>query len=1052
MNRLLTLCAVVITIVNVKAQLPKPTPKPISGARHPALSPDGKQMTFVYRGDVWTVKSSGGRARPLTFHLAYDAYPVFSPDGKWIAFGSKRNGNWDIFIMPSEGGKPRQLTWHSGHELPFGWSPDGQHISFSARRDSPDYGIFAVNAGTFKTKLICKDYASMRYPRWSPDGNKMIYGRYGMPWYRPRYRGSAAAQIWLYDLKENKRSKLLGDERQFLFAQFMPDGKSILTVTTDQATPTLGILSEKSVKFKDNSKRAPNLWLSDLKGSLKQLTHFSEDSVRYPTVATKSSTIAFEHLDGLWLLEKGNKKPHRIQLLVNVDEKKNSREIQKSTSGVTEAEPSPDGKTMMFGLNGDIWTVKTSKATGVEKSRDEIATQLTTWAGDDSDFSWALDGKKIYFTSDREGNTRIFEYDLEKKTQRPLLKRDETIVRLRISPDGKHLFFWMAGPNGGLHRFTLVDEKVKRIINLPGIHIRGRGGIDYEWSPDMKWIAYTTRTGSESYNIWVIPAEGGEAKNITELNAYHSQPTWSPEGKYLYFQSDRSGDGLYRVALLPAEYRSLDTDEIFIKPTKPVEVKIDFSDISKRIQKITSTNPSSDLTIARDGKIYFLSSGNVYRVSYNGREVKKMNSDGGRVALRISTNGRDANFIKSGTMYKMKLDSAAEQKITFTADWVKDVFAQRTAALYQFWKTYHHRFYDANFHGRNWGAIRDKYLGRLRSVDTNDEFSVLLQMMVGELDASHSELRPTASGSPTVSTPHLGFTIDYEHKGLGLKVKDVPARAPGSYKKTRIKPGEYILSIDKNPVSSNETLYDMLNGKSSRYVEFTVNDKPEAKDARSIKYKLLSSTEWSQLQYNNWVDHSRQVVEKRSKNIIGYLHLSAMGSTDQKKFEREAYEYILGKEAMIFDVRFNKGGNISDTLIDWLERKPHGIYKSRDRKPEIAPSRAWNKPIIVLMNEHSYSNGEMFPYAMRQRGLAKIVGMPTPGYVIWTSSFTLTDGTRARIPGKGVFRLDETNMENNGEKPDIQIWLTPEEWVSGKDPQLDKAIEILLQQPAKATP
>ena len=293
MNRLLSLCAVAFTVVNAKAQLPNPTPKPISGARHPALSPDGKQITFVYRGDVWTGKSSGGRARPLTFHLAYDAYPVFSPDGKWIAFGSKRNGNWDIFIMPSEGGKPRQLTWHSGHELPFGWSPDGQHISFAARRDSPVYGIFTVNAGTFKTKLICKDYASMRYPRWSPDGNKMIYGRYGMPWYRPRYRGSAAAQIWLYDLKENKRSKLLGDERQFLFAQFMPDGKSILAVTTDQATPTLDHLSEKPVKFKDNDKRAPNLWFSDLKGSLRQLTHFTEDSVRYPTVATKSGTIAF---------------------------------------------------------------------------------------------------------------------------------------------------------------------------------------------------------------------------------------------------------------------------------------------------------------------------------------------------------------------------------------------------------------------------------------------------------------------------------------------------------------------------------------------------------------------------------------------------------------------------------------------------------------------------------------------------------------------------------------------------------------------------------------
>ena len=1052
MKPLLTLCAAVISAANAMAQLPEPIPKPVSGARHPALSPDGKQISFVYRGDVWTAKSSGGRARPLTFHLAYDAYPVFSPDGKWIAFGSKRNGNWDIFIMPSEGGAPRQLTWHSGHELPFGWSPDGQHIAFGARRNSPNYEIFTVNAGTFKTELICQDYASMRYPRWSPDGSKMIFTRYGMPWYRPRYRGSAASQIWLFDLKEKTRAKLLGDDRQFLFAQFMPDGKNILTVTTGEATPTFARLNEKPSKFKDNEKRTPNLWLSNLKGSLRQLTHFSEDSVRYPTVAAKSGTIAFEHLDALWLLQRGSTKPHRIQLLANVDEKRNSKEIQKSTSGVTEAEPSPDGKTMLFGLNGDIWTVKSSKASGVEKSRDEAATQLTTWAGDDSDFSWALNGKKIYFTSDREGNTRIFEYDLEKRSQRPLWKRDETIVRLRVSPDGKHLYFWVAGPEGGLHRLTLADEKVKRILKLPGVHMRGRGGLYYEWSPDMKWIAYTTRTGSESYNIWVIPAEGGDAKNITQLSAYHSQPTWSPEGKYLYFKSDRSGDGLYRVALQPAEFRSSDTDETFIKPSKPVEVKIDFNGISKRIHKVTSTNPSSDLTITKDGKIYFLSGGNVYRVSYNGRDVKKMNSDGGRIALRISKSGRDANFIKGGTMYRMKLDGAAEQKITFTADWVKDVFAQRTAALYQFWRTYHHRFYDANFHGRNWGAIRDKYLGRLRSVDTNDEFAVLLQMMVGELDASHSELKPALTDAPKVSTPHLGFTFDYEYKGIGLRVKEVPTGAPGSYKNTRIKTGEYVLAIDKKRVSSNETLYEILNLKSGRYVEFTVNDKPTAKGSRSVKYKLLSSTEWSRLQYDNWVSRSRQLVEQKSINKVGYLHLSAMGSSDQKKFEREAYEYIQGKEAMIFDVRFNKGGNISDTLIDWLERKPHGIYKSRDREPENAPSRAWNKPIIVLMNEHSYSNGEMFPYAMRQRGLASIVGMPTPGYVIWTSSFTLTDGTKARIPGRGVFRLDETNMENNGEKPDIQIWVTPEEWLSGKDPQLDKAIEMLLPQPAKATP
>jgi tricorn protease len=1052
MKPLIIFCTVLFCVVTVHGQLPVAKPKPVSGARHPALSPDGKKLAFVYRGDIWMTPSTGGRARPLTFHLEYDAYPMFSPDGTWISFGSKRNGNWDIFIMPAEGGKPRQLTWNSGHEIPFGWSPDGQRISFAARRNSPNYALYSVNAATFKTKLVCEDYATMRYPRWSPDGKKMVYTRYGMPWYRPRYTGSAAAQIWLFDFDKKKRRKIIGNDRQHLFSQFMPDGKKILTVTTGAPTPTLARLEEKIGKISDNDQRAPNLWLADLNGGLKQLTHFKTDSVRYPSIASKSGDIAFEHLDGIWLLKKGSAKPMPVSLLVNVDEKRNSKEAQQSTTGVTEAEPSPDGRTMLFGLNGDIWTVKIFKDKGVEKARSEVATQHTSWAGDDSDFSWSKDGKKFYFCSDREGNTRIYEYDLIKKSQRSLWKRDENIVRLRMSPDGKHLFFWAAGPEGGLFRLTLADEKVKRILKLPGVHLRGRGGIDYEWSPDLKWIAYTTRTGSGSYNIWVIPYEGGKPENITQLNAFHSQARWSPDGKYLYFQSDRSGSGLYRVALQPDDIRSKDTDEKYVRPAKPVEVKIEFNGISERIRRITSTNPSADLTITRDGKIYFLSAGNVYRVSYDGREVKKMNSDGGRVALRVFSSGRGATFIKGASMYLMKLDTGTAAKTTFTADWVKDTFAQRTAAFYEFWKTFHHQFYDANFHGRNWAARRDKYLTRLPSVDTDDEFAVLLQMMVGELDSSHSELTPATTGGARVSTPHLGFIIDHEYEGIGLKVKMVPARAPGSFEKTRIKKGEYILAIDEERVAANETLHRMLNLKKDRMVEFTVNSKPETKGSRKVKYKLLSKTEWSQLQYKNWTDGLRREVEKKTDGKIGYLHLSAMGSSDQKKFENEAYEYILGKNAMIFDVRFNKGGNISDTLIDWLERKPHGIYKSRDRAPEIAPNQAWDKPIIVLMNEHSYSNGEMFPYAMRQRQLAQVVGMPTPGYVIWTSSFSLADGTKARIPGKGVFRMDGTNMENNGEKPDVQVWLTPEEWLTGKDPQLQKAIEMLLPQPAKATP
>jgi tricorn protease len=281
----------------------------------------------------------------------------------------------------------------------------------------------------------------------------------------------------------------------------------------------------------------------------------------------------------------------------------------------------------------------------------------------------------------------------------------------------------------------------------------------------------------------------------------------------------------------------------------------------------------------------------------------------------------------------------------------------------------------------------------------------------------------------------------------------VPKGAPGSFEKTHIKTGEFIISIDGSMIDANERMYSLLNAREDRIVELLVNDKPQKAGGRKVRYQLMSQTDWRDLTYQNQVTAARRAVETASKGKIGYLHIAAMSSSDKTRFEREAYEYILGKDAMIFDVRNNRGGNISDTLIDWLERKPHGIYQSRDQAPEVAPDRAWNKRVIVLMNEHSYSNGEMFPYAMRQRSLAeKLVGIATPGYVIWTSGFSLPGGFKARIPGKAVYRMDGSNMENNGEKPDVRVWMTPDEWLAGKDPQLDKALELLQPKPTAQKP
>jgi len=241
------------------------------------------------------------------------------------------------------------------------------------------------------------------------------------------------------------------------------------------------------------------------------------------------------------------------------------------------------------------------------------------------------------------------------------------------------------------------------------------------------------------------------------------------------------------------------------------------------------------------------------------------------------------------------------------------------------------------------------------------------------------------------------------------------------------------------------------NAKQDREFEFLVNQQPNKDGARRVRYKILSQDEWKELTYKNRIDRLREHVEQLSQGRIAYLHLPSMGQNNQTQFEREAYEYVLGKDAMIIDVRFNSGGYIADTLIDWLERKPRGFLRPRDGAVQPSPARAWDKPIVVLVNEHSFSNGEIFAYAVRARGLAKLVGMPTPGYVIWTDGLSLVDGTGARMPMSASYRLDGTPQENCGEKPDIQVALSPEDWSAGRDPQLDKAID-LLRGTSKSTP
>lgn len=1048
-RRLLFLAALALPLVaSLHAQLPPPTNAPIIGARQPALSPDGKRLAFVYRGDIWMADARGGRATLLTSHLETEGTPLFSPDGHWLAFSSKRNGGWDIFVVPADGGSARQLTWHSGTEVPTAWSPDGKYLLFAGKRDTVNYSLYALDLNSGRTKSLTEDYATINSPTYSPDGKLVAYGRYGFPWTRPRYAGSASAQLWVVDLEAGERRALTTNEFQHLWPRFLPDGR-LLTVTVDELTPSVAPLGETISPIADNPRRTPNLWAYSLDGTRKQVTIFTGGAVRSPSVASQSGDIAFEYGPDLYVLQKAAKEPQKLKLFAASDEKQTTRRREKATNGVGEAEPSPDGKTFAFGLRGDIWTIGVEKPKGIAAKSAEYAKRLTDWAGEDSDFSWSKDGKKLYFTSDREFYTRIYELDVKSQKVTPLWKRNSDVERLKVSPDGKMLGFWVTGPDGGLYTLTLSNREIKKLVSVPGPQWRNQGGGDYEWSPDMQWICYAHRGESKAWNLWIIPADGSaEPRNITRLYAHHSQPAWSPDGKYLFFQSNRDGSGLYVLPLTREEVRVSDTDLKFVKSTNAVTVKIEFDDIHRRIRKFSSQAPQRDLQVTAEGLIVFLTEGDVASIGYDGKDFKKVTTGGGKSQLRVSKDGKKAFFINNGELVTMPIGGGKEEKVTFSAEWERDVRAERLASFTQFWRSYQRGFYDANFHGRDWEKIRTRYEPLLDAVETNDEFAGLLNSMIGELETSHAEVNPASNRDavPAPSTPHLGFTFDYSYEGPGIKVRGVPHGVPGWYEKTRIEPGEIVLAINGDEVSLNEELYKLINDRQDREFEFLVSTNGEKSGARTVKYKALTSGEWTSLNYDNRVEHTRSYVEQKSGGKVGYLHIASMGAHNQAQFEREAYEYIVGRESMIIDVRFNTGGNIADTLVEWLQRRPHGYVKPRDGVKEPVPFHAWDRKMIVLMNEHSYSNGEIFPNAMRTKGLAKLVGRSTPGYVIWTDSLSLVDGTRARMPMTGAYRIDGTPMENLGEKPDIEVPWSPDDYLNERDPQIDRAIQELLGQ------
>jgi len=1036
--------------------LTPPTDKLAHGVTYPSPSPDGKTICFTYLGNLWTVPAAGGVATRLTIHETIDYSPRWSPDGKWIAFSSFRNGHADIFLIPSTGGEVRQVTAYAGLNLVTDWSDDGSKLLFYSSRDTRNLSLYTIDLHTRALKQLASDTEALRYPTISPDHKLLAYVRGGFPWSRPWYRGSAAASIVIKDLATGATHPALKSDAQQFWPLFSPDSRSVFVTTLHGDSKT------------------PNLWRVPVNGGEpKAITRYTSDAVRFPTMARNGSLIAYLYNGDLYTVHLDGSDAHKINPIIRTDDKVNNTEHQTLTTS-DGGEMSPDFKQFALIMKGALWLMPSGGGT---------ATQLTPNDGHYEDFAWSPDGSKLVTISDRGNQTDVYVIDAKTKALTRITNDADTESDTHYSPDGKSVSFVKAGGQPGLYVAPADGSAPPRRVAVGnGINSEsyGLGITSHAWSPDSKWMAFARTDKYEVQDLWVVPTVGGEAVNVTRYPGRYSDPTFTPDGKKLLFLSDRNTlPGLFKLNLENPEAAAPDA-----KPApgdRSKDVKIDFDDISQRAQPVTPPGAiATTYGVSPDsGLVAVMLNGNwALGALATGQNVPLTTTGepGGR-PIFSPDNQRIFYFGVGGVPRTIGLNAPAyvgttlaypdgagalkvlhvpgqpPQAIPFRADYLFDRRALYTQAFEEFYRRFGQQFYDPKLHGVDWRAIRAKYVTQLDAIATPQEFGDLLNKMVGEVNSSHSEISPNV---PTLGPTQysLGVTFDPSYSGVGLKVLAPLPKGPADKPGARIASGEYILAVDGTDVTFDEAFYEMLQTKGNKTVELTVNSKPTKDGARTVRIRTIGLGEWAQLDEAAHLRQNHDLVDKISGGRLAYIHISGMNQEALKQYKRELYSDAIHKEGLVLDIRGNGGGlnAVDEAILQSLSPQVYGYTQPRDAQRETLPTKAWTKPVVLLIDQHSASAAETFPSAFRAEKLGKMVGVPTPGYLIGTYEATLVDGTKFRLPTWAYYNEKGENLENHGIVPDIIVENTPEDSAKGRDRQLEAAIATALQElPARDT-
>lgn len=1052
----------------------------------PCLSPDGQTLVFEWRDDLWSVASKGGRATRITAHPARDNYPQFSPDGQTIYFCSSRAGAQQLFSMPAAGGPATQHSFHSEGGTLDCISPDGSTAIIRGLRDEPGFRPFRL------IQIDLRREAPERYlfdekgnsAAWFGEGDRIIYCREGEQLYRKGYRGPRASSIWSYQPGSETFTCHIKEDSEARSPLPWPDGLGFYYVSE-----------------RDGCR---NLWSRTLDGSSDtQLTHFSDDGVILPSLSRDGSIIVFRCGFDFWSLDPESGKPaEKLVIWQAEDLPDNTREVRKIT-GTVDADFSPSGLEIVFKAEGDLWAMDTVLR---EPNR------ITHSDGIEDDPVFSADGKSIFYQYDDGIEANIwrmtrsdpdeFWWRAESFKTVPVTTGPRPKTRFSLSPEGKKLC-WIEG-SGDLTVANLDGSS-------PIVLFSCWAPPTYDWSPDGQWIAFAAQDQNFNRDIYIVPSDGSrEPFNLSRHPDFEGSPRWSPDGSKLAFTGRRLNNemGLFYVDLRLEEAvrssrsrRELEAEEIMRddpryqqetsseaeqskpaelserrddppparkppakRPKQPKRLHIDFNGLSERSIRLNTRGIEPERVIwSHDSKALLFQSKNssndtLYRIE--ARPSAKMESFAKHRGLPIRVNP-DGSLMWIVDRSPAVLKKGKLTRYEIAASTVRDRSAHQRLCFRLIWRTLRDRFYDPSMNGVDWDAMLEKYVETAATAPNSRMFDRCVGMLLGELNASHltflSKLWPTpweSQGAEFQTTRHLGIRFGRNGSHDPLFVRNVIADSPAATTTPPIQPGDTIISINGRSVDGATPIHRFMNGRMDRQIELIVEDahgKQHRHQIEPISYE--KATELAETQV---VSDNRKRVEKLSKGKLGYVHIARMFWDEFEEFERHIYAAGHGKDGLIIDIRDNGGGFITDHLLTVLCQPRHAVTIPRNGSPGYPQDRkvyaSWHKPLVIVCNQNSYSNAEIFAHAIKTLKRGKLVGVPTAGGVISAARDRILDVGTLRVPFRGWFLPDTgEDMEMNGAIPDVIIWPEPAELVAGQDPQLKTAVTTLLEELASTT-